>query len=72
MQMPQLKNISAIENKSVYEVPSVFWCDLWTLKFQYTAKLFAQYCYPQLFIHLNPEEERIKISKMLYGREISL
>lgn len=64
----QLRNIKAIRNKRVYELPEVFHCDLWTLKFQYAVKLMAGWFHPELLHDLDMEYELDKMFKMLYGK----
>jgi iron complex transport system substrate-binding protein len=68
MSLPELQNVNAIKNHQVYELPEVFWCDLWTLKFQYAVKLLAKYCYPVLNENLNLESEKIQMITTLYGK----
>jgi iron complex transport system substrate-binding protein len=66
--LSDLKHIKAIQNKQVYELPSVFMCDLWTLKFPYAVKMLAKWCYPATFAHINLEEEKRKMLIELYGK----
>ncbi len=68
--MPELRYINAIKNKQVYELPSVFWCDLWTLKYQYAVKLLAKNCYPETFENLNLDLEKQKMMKALYKNNL--
>jgi iron complex transport system substrate-binding protein len=65
--LSDLKQIKAIQNKEVYELPSVFMCDLWTLKFPYAVKMLAKWCYPSTFANLNLDEEKRKMLIELYG-----
>jgi iron complex transport system substrate-binding protein len=62
-----LHYLNAVMNRQVYELPSVFLCDLWTLKFPYAAKLLAKWCYPPDYADLNPDEEKRKMLIELYG-----
>jgi iron complex transport system substrate-binding protein len=64
-----LKYLNAVSNRQVYELPSVFLCDLWTLKFQYAAKLLAKWCYPSAYTDLNADEEKRKMLIELYGEK---
>jgi iron complex transport system substrate-binding protein len=59
-------NINAVKNKRVYELPSVFMCDLWTLKFQYAAKLLSSWCYTYENKSVNLENEKAAMLKKLY------
>lgn len=63
------QNIKAIKEKRVFELPSVFMCDLWTLKFQYAVKLLNRWCYPAISSDEDSEKFRIKMLNKLYGRE---
>jgi iron complex transport system substrate-binding protein len=67
--LSELKQIKAIQNKQVYELPSVFLCDLWTLNFPYAVKLLAKWCYPATFANLNLEYEKHKMLIELYGKK---
>ncbi len=64
-----IQKLKAIENKQVYELPSVFLCDLWTLKFPYAIKMLAKWSYPTSYAHLNLEEEKQKMLFELYGQK---
>ena len=68
--LSELKHIKAIQNKQEYELPSVFMCDLWTLKFPYAVKLLAKWCYPSTFANLNLDEEKRKMLIELYGNKV--
>ena len=66
--IPEWRNVSAVKNEQVYQLPSVFLCDLWTLKFQYAAKLLAKCCYPGSFKGLDMEKEKNCMLLNLYGQ----
>ncbi|NTW50269.1 MAG: ABC transporter substrate-binding protein [Chlorobiales bacterium] len=61
------QNITAVKHKSVYELPSVFYCDFWTLKYQYAVMLLAKSCYPEKHKDLDLEKERHDMLVTLYG-----
>jgi iron complex transport system substrate-binding protein len=65
--LTEIQHIKAIKNKQVYELPSVFMCDLWTLKFPYAVKMVAKWSYPSTFSNLNLDEEKQKMLIELYG-----
>ena len=67
--IPEWRNISAVRNEQVYQLPSVFLCDLWTLKFQYAAKLLASWCYPDSFKGFDIEKEKNNMLLNLYGQK---
>lgn len=64
-----LKYLTAVRNMQVYELPSAFLCDIWTLKFAYTTKLLAKWCYPSAYADLNTDEEKRKMLFELYGEK---
>ncbi|MCU0287454.1 MAG: ABC transporter substrate-binding protein [Acidobacteria bacterium] len=65
---PGFQTLNAVRNKRVYELPSVFYGDLWTLKFQYVIKLIARWLWPEELATLNLEEEKKKMLVFLYGQ----
>jgi iron complex transport system substrate-binding protein len=67
--LSEIQYINAIKYKQVYELPSVFLCDLWTLKFTYAVKLLAKWCYPELTEGLNMDAEKQKMLVELYGEK---
>ncbi|MCX8028229.1 MAG: ABC transporter substrate-binding protein [Thermodesulfovibrionales bacterium] len=67
---PQLQSIKAIKTKQVYELPEVFLCDLWTLKFVYAVKLLAKWSYPDVFKDIDLIEQKEAMIKNLYGVSI--
>ncbi len=66
--LPELKQVSAIQNKQVFELSSVFMYDLWTLKFPNSVKTIAKWCYPDTFADLDLKEEQHKMLIELYGK----
>jgi iron complex transport system substrate-binding protein len=69
MNIPEWRNVSAVKNKQIYQLPSVFLCDLWTLKFQYAAKLLAKWCYPDSFKGFDIDKEKNDMLLNLYGQK---
>ena len=70
IQDPQWQRIKAVKESRVYELPEVFLCDLWTLKFQYATKMVAKWCHPELLKDINLEKEKEKMLTTLYGRRL--
>ena len=68
MNLPELQYINAVRYKQVYELPSVFMCDLWTLKFPFAVKLLTKWIYPDVFGDMNLEEEQKEMLLELYGQ----
>ena len=69
LNLSEIQQLKAIQDKQVYELPSVFLCDLWTLKFPYAVKMLAKWCYPSTFSVLNLEDEKRKMLLELYGQK---
>lgn len=69
LNLSELQYVKAIQNRQVYEFPSVFLFDLWTLKFPYAVKMLAQWCYPDDYDYLDLEEEKQKMLVALYGEK---
>jgi iron complex transport system substrate-binding protein len=63
---PRLKNIKAVKEKRVYELPDIFTNDLWTLKFILTAHRLARLIHPQLF-ETDLQDEEKRILEFFYG-----
>lgn len=68
---PQWKTIKAVQEKKIYMLPNFFYCDLWTLKFQYAIKASAAWLYPEAFAGLELDAARKKMIETLYGGELS-
>jgi iron complex transport system substrate-binding protein len=66
---PQWQMIKAVKERRVHELPEIFLCDLWTLKFQYAVKMVSKWCHPGLFKDINMEKEKEKMLHALYGKK---
>jgi len=64
---PRWRILRAVKTRRVHELPEVFLCDLWTLKFAYAVKLLAAWCHPRDFADLDLEAERRAMLTRLYG-----
>lgn len=69
LNMAELQNVNAVMHKNVYELPPVFWCDLWTLKFQFAAKHLVNYCAADNSEKFNLDLEKEKMIFALYGEK---
>jgi len=69
LSLSEIQQLKAVQEKQVYELPSVFLCDLWTLKFPYAAKLMAKWCYPDTYSGLDLDDEKRKMLLELYGKK---
>lgn len=65
---PRLSLINAVKNKKVFELPSAFYCDFWTLKYIYVVHLISEWSYPEL--KENSELTKESIMLHLYGKNI--
>jgi iron complex transport system substrate-binding protein len=61
------RSVSAVRRKRVHELPSAFFCDFWTLKFQYAVKMVAKWSHPHAFEGISLERERRQMLEALYG-----
>ena len=67
---PSLRSIRAVTDRKVYELPSQFECDLWTLKFQFVVKLLASYAHTD-GTALDLHHEEAKMLAFLYGKDLT-
>ncbi|MFV0600724.1 MAG: ABC transporter substrate-binding protein [Brachymonas sp.] len=65
----QWRNVSAIRNRRVYELPEVFFSDLWTLKFQFVLRLMAHWLHPSIISRPPDADLRKGAFSKLYGFE---
>lgn len=66
----RLRNIKAIQNKRVYELPDIFTSDLWTLKFIISAHRLARWLHPEIFSEPGMEDEEERLLNFFYGKAI--
>jgi iron complex transport system substrate-binding protein len=66
MQMPAFKNLNAVVNGQVFEIPSVFQCDFWTLKYLYAVRFLMVNVYPELSGVLNIDEAMKEMFEKFY------
>jgi len=65
------QGIEAVKQKRVHEFPEIFLCDLWTLKFQYAAKMVAKWTQPALFPDLDLAAEGDRMLGVLYAGKLT-
>lgn len=70
--MTSLKNVYAVQSGRVFEFPSVFECDLWTLKFQYASLLLTSWLYPEKLSANELDRAKDEIFSTLYKTNINL
>jgi iron complex transport system substrate-binding protein len=64
---PLLQGISAIRTNRIYMLPTVFDCDLWTLKMQHAVKLVANWAYGDSSEPFDTEIELSALLNVLYN-----
>lgn len=65
------QSVNAIRNHQVFELPDVFRCDLWTLKFTFAARWLMSHVYPEVHDSVNTEELWQKTYDTYYPQERS-
>lgn len=68
MAMPSLRTLRAVRSKKVFELPEVFECDLWTLKFHYAVQYIHEAAYRSSFTTESMQCARDSMMLYLYGR----
>jgi len=64
--LPAWQGLAAVKAGRVYELPPVFVCDLWTLKYVHAVKLLAAWLHPARFADLNLAAEENRMLRALY------
>jgi len=67
---PQWQTIHAVRTGRVHELPEIFLCDLWTLKFHFVVKMVAKWAYPELFKDIDLDKEKTTMLKKLYQNKL--
>jgi iron complex transport system substrate-binding protein len=65
----QLKSVRAFKNKNVYQMPSAFWCDMWTLKYPLAVRYISVSCNINGNCNFDWEQEKVDMSNKLYGNK---
>ncbi len=66
---PLLQGLKAVREKQVYELPSAFDCDFWTLKFLYPVQLIHFWAYANQDTTAKPDPENLL--RVLYNQSLS-
>jgi iron complex transport system substrate-binding protein len=66
----QWQAVSAVRNGRVHELPDVFLCDLWTLKFPYAVWMLAKWSHPDLLQDMDLKKEGEEMLKFLYDGKL--
>jgi iron complex transport system substrate-binding protein len=59
--------VTAARRGRVHQLPEVFACDLWTLKYMLTVKMVATWLHPERFADIDPGVEKRRMLVELYG-----
>ncbi len=70
MDMPVWRALPAARDGRVHELPSVFFCDLWTLKFLHVVQLVGHWCHPRTSGAVDLMHEKRGLLEALYGPEL--
>ena len=62
------RSTSAARRGRVHELTSAFYCDFWTLKYQYAVKQAALWCQPQAMTGTRLDQELRRMLVTLYGQ----
>ncbi|MFA6108027.1 MAG: ABC transporter substrate-binding protein [Candidatus Latescibacterota bacterium] len=62
--------LAAIRDGRVHELPDVFSCDFWTLKYLFTVELVARWCHPTRFAGTDLTALRTELFTRLYGPKL--
>ena len=68
MTKPVWRSIHAVRDRRVHELPSVFLCDLWTLKYQFAVRLMTEWCHPTGKSRADLVREAREMLGGLYGK----
>jgi iron complex transport system substrate-binding protein len=66
----QWQAVAAVRDGRVHELPDVFLCDLWTLKFPYAVWMLAKWSHPDLFRDIDLKKEGEKMLNFLYDGKL--
>jgi iron complex transport system substrate-binding protein len=64
--------VAAVRNGRVHELPDVFLCDLWTLKFSYAVRTVAKWSHPELFRDTDLAKEKGAMLEFLYDGKLDV
>jgi len=66
LQDPRLSSLRAVQSGRIHELPEIFLCDFWTLKFLYASRLLSAWIFPQSYRNQDLEREKREILHFLY------
>lgn len=64
--LPAWQGLAAVQTRRVHELPPVFLCDLWTLKYVHAVKRVAAWLHPRRFADLDLAAEEKRMLQVLY------
>ena len=68
--LPGWGGLTAVRTGQVYEFPTVFMYDFWTLKYSRAVAQVAVWCYPERYSTFNAEEADRQFMEAFYGKQI--
>lgn len=71
MAKPVWRSIRAVQDQRVHELPEVFLCDLWTLKYQFAVRLVSEWCRPAGKSRLDMVQQARSMLGRLYGKALA-
>jgi iron complex transport system substrate-binding protein len=69
--LPGWRSLAAVRDGRVHELPDVFSCDFWTLKYLFTTELVARWLHPDRFASSTLDELRAELLAQLYGPKLA-
>lgn len=68
MNNSSLRMVKAVRSKKIFELPSAFDCDLWTLKYQFAVAFLHESAYNNSYSVESLQSKRDSIMTFLYGK----
>jgi len=66
---PELKTLTAVKSGKVFELPSAFYCDFWTLKYHLAVRQVAEWAHPELATLALSDSLKRTILVQFYGEK---
>jgi iron complex transport system substrate-binding protein len=67
----QWQAVAAVRKGRVHELPDVFLCDLWTLKFPYAVWMLAKWSHPERFQDIDLKKKKEEMLNFLYDGKLN-
>ncbi len=66
---PRWRSVKAVQNRRVHELPDIFTCDLWTLKYPIAVMTLAHWLYPEVVSKEDIRQRRRVFLERLYNSQ---